>query len=178
MDSPFKPHLGTNYIPSIDETKQIRDFLIASDKEVRDIENEIDQLRRRLDLLHEKRSKILYITEQHRALISHTRKLSRDVLEEIFLACLPVDRNPCMSTAEAPMLLTCICSSWRDIAHSTPRLWAAIHIALPHIDRGNRAPMSSLLLQQDVLRLKLSQRSAATREWLDRTGTCPLTISI
>ncbi|KAF9009944.1 hypothetical protein BDQ17DRAFT_1225776, partial [Cyathus striatus] len=123
MDSPFQQRLGTNYIPSVDETRQIREFLAASDKDVRRIDNEIDQLRKQLDLLQEKRSKILDIAEQHRALISHTRKLSRDVLEGIFLACLPTDRNPCMSAAEAPMLLTRICSSWRAIAHSTPRLW-------------------------------------------------------
>ncbi|KAF8975690.1 hypothetical protein BDQ17DRAFT_243512 [Cyathus striatus] len=38
-----------------------------------------------------------------------------------------------MSAMEAPMLLTRICSSWRRIALSTPRIWSAIHIVLPNI---------------------------------------------
>ncbi|KAF8154557.1 hypothetical protein B0H34DRAFT_528672 [Crassisporium funariophilum] len=37
-----------------------------------------------------------------------------------------------MSNQVSPMLLTHICSGWRHIAHSTPRLWCTIHIAIPY----------------------------------------------
>ncbi|KAF8989742.1 hypothetical protein BDQ17DRAFT_1205824, partial [Cyathus striatus] len=123
MDSSFQHHIGTNYVPSIEETRKIKDFLEKSAKEVHTIDNEINQLQQQLDLLQDKRSKVLDLVEPYRALISPARRLSRDILEEIFLACLPTDRNPCMSSTEAPLLLTRICSSWRSIAHSTPRLW-------------------------------------------------------
>ncbi|KAF8988461.1 hypothetical protein BDQ17DRAFT_1257655, partial [Cyathus striatus] len=60
------------------------------------------------------------LAEQYCSLISPVWRLSHNILEEIFLACLPTDCNPCMSATEAPMLLTQVCSSWRSIAHLTP----------------------------------------------------------
>ncbi|KAF8988460.1 hypothetical protein BDQ17DRAFT_1257659, partial [Cyathus striatus] len=65
------------------------------------------------------------------ALLSPVHRLSQDILEEIFPACFPTDHNPCISATEAPMLLTQICSSWKTIAHSTPKLWAAIQLFFP-----------------------------------------------
>ncbi|KAF8999385.1 hypothetical protein BDQ17DRAFT_1246559, partial [Cyathus striatus] len=128
MFSPFQQHLKTNYAPSNEELDDIRSFVEVSSKEVHSIDNEIDQLQQRLHLLQEKRSKACDFLDQHRALASPARRISKDVLEEIFLACLPADRNPCINTTGAPLLLTHICSSWRSIAHSLPRLWSSIHI--------------------------------------------------
>ncbi|KAF8978683.1 hypothetical protein BDQ17DRAFT_1439968 [Cyathus striatus] len=134
MDSPFEQHLGTNYIPSVEEARQIQNFLDISSKEVHTIDVEINQLHRQLEILQAKRLKISDLAEQHRALLTPVRRLSCDILEAIFLACFPTDRNPCMTATEAPMLLTQISSSWRNIAHSAPRLWAAIHIVLPSVN--------------------------------------------
>ncbi|KAF8977927.1 hypothetical protein BDQ17DRAFT_1225431, partial [Cyathus striatus] len=123
MGSPFQRHFGTNYVPSIEEVSKIKDILEFSSKEILQIDLEIDQLQRQLHLQQEKRSKVHSLAEQHRTLISPARRLDRDIIEEIFLACLPTHRNPCMSAIEAPMLLTRICGSWRSIALSTPQLW-------------------------------------------------------
>ncbi|KAF9009931.1 hypothetical protein BDQ17DRAFT_1222300, partial [Cyathus striatus] len=131
MCSLFQQYLGTNFAPSNHELEQIRELLKTSDKELRNIDVEIGHLNQRLQFMQEKRSRLKIITERYQALISPARQLPRDILEEIFLACLPTDRNPCISAAEAPILLTHICSSWRSIALSLPRLWSAIHIALP-----------------------------------------------
>ncbi|KAF9014312.1 hypothetical protein BDQ17DRAFT_1342489 [Cyathus striatus] len=181
MDSPFQQHLGTNYVPSVDEAKQIQDFLEISSKEVHAIDVEINQLHQQLELLQAKRLKLSDLAEQHRALLSPVRRLSRDILEAIFLACFPTDRNPCMSATEAPMLLTQVSSSWRNIAHSTPRLWAAIHIVLPSVNtylHFASLAASYLSEREALLRLKLTQREAGTKEWLERAGTRPLSISI
>ncbi|KAJ7017899.1 hypothetical protein C8F04DRAFT_1153793 [Mycena alexandri] len=67
-----------------------------------------------------------------------------------------------MSAREAPLLLGHICSVWRTIALSTPRLWSSIHIAEPHPDL---APS----FYDGCLRL------VAT--WLRRSGALPLSIS-
>ncbi|KAF8997107.1 hypothetical protein BDQ17DRAFT_1219547, partial [Cyathus striatus] len=131
MESSFQLHLRTNYVPSIDEIRTIMIIMEESAKEARDLDTEIDQLQQQLHILQDKRSKLHDLAEQHRALISPARRLGTDILEEIFIACLPTERNSCMSSTEAPVLLTRICSSWRKIAHSTPRLWAAIHIVVP-----------------------------------------------
>ncbi|KAF8979961.1 hypothetical protein BDQ17DRAFT_1213332, partial [Cyathus striatus] len=123
MDSPFQQYLDTNYVPTVDEAKRIQDVLEISGHSLRCIDTEIDKLQRQLDLLQAKRSGIINFDEQHRALLSPARKLTQDIVEEIFIACLPEDRNPYVNSMEAPMLLTQICSSWRRIALSTPRIW-------------------------------------------------------
>ncbi|KAJ7892808.1 hypothetical protein B0H14DRAFT_2685809, partial [Mycena olivaceomarginata] len=69
----------------------------------------------------------------HKALISHPRRLPVDILREIFVACLPVDRNAVMSAQEAPLLLGRICSTWRSIVLTTPRLWASLHASFEYI---------------------------------------------
>ncbi|KAJ7603238.1 hypothetical protein DFH06DRAFT_954931, partial [Mycena polygramma] len=51
-----------------------------------------------------------------------------DVVEQIFLVCLPARHNAVMSPAEAPLLLGQICSAWGSIALAMPRLWASLHI--------------------------------------------------
>ncbi|KAF9009961.1 hypothetical protein BDQ17DRAFT_990679 [Cyathus striatus] len=96
----FQQHLGTNYVPSLVEKRQINNTLLeTSSKEIANIDTEIDRLQKRRSILCD-------LAEQYRALVSPARRLSRDVLEEIFFACLPADRNPCMSATGAPMLLT------------------------------------------------------------------------
>ncbi|KAF8210556.1 hypothetical protein K438DRAFT_1570262, partial [Mycena galopus ATCC 62051] len=57
-----------------------------------------------------------------KALISSIRRLPLQVIQEIFIACLPTHRNCVMSASEAPIQLGRICSSWRALAFSTPQL--------------------------------------------------------
>ncbi|KAF8157425.1 hypothetical protein K438DRAFT_1462216, partial [Mycena galopus ATCC 62051] len=59
----------------------------------------------------------------HESLLSPARRLPEDILQHIFLTCLPTHRNAVMSANEAPLLLGHICSGWRSIALSTPMLW-------------------------------------------------------
>ncbi|KAF9009953.1 hypothetical protein BDQ17DRAFT_1347208 [Cyathus striatus] len=178
MASPFQHHFDTNYVPSIEETIRIKNILVGAEQEISEIDTGIDHLQRQLDLLQEKRSRIHDLAEKHRTLISPARRLSQDIIQEIFLACLPEDRNPYINNAEAPMLLTRICSSWRNIAHCTLRLWAAIHITLPSINMPQYPPMRMLSLEEESVRLTLDRREAATKAWLDRSGACPLSISV
>lgn len=85
------------------------------------------------------------------------------------------------------MVLTRVCSSWRSLAIAFPRLWARIHIPFLHIltrealqseeedyitlTFGPSIPSYQMI---DVLRL----RCQGIREWLSRSGECPLAISI
>ncbi|KAJ7910955.1 hypothetical protein B0H13DRAFT_2011020 [Mycena leptocephala] len=74
-----------------------------------------------------------------------------------------------MSASEAPVLLGRICSLWRTISLSTPRLWAKLHIVEP-VPRYGLGPL--------VLQEKLAQRLETTKMWLGRSGQCPLSISL
>ncbi|KAJ3527551.1 hypothetical protein NMY22_g9742 [Coprinellus aureogranulatus] len=52
-----------------------------------------------------------------------------DILEAIFIACLPSDRWCTTSSPTAsPVLLTHVCSRWRTLAIASPRLWATLTV--------------------------------------------------
>ncbi|KAK7022257.1 hypothetical protein R3P38DRAFT_2960110 [Favolaschia claudopus] len=66
-----------------------------------------------------------------------------------------------MSASEAPLLLGCVCTSWRTLSLATPRLWASLHV----VERS---------LSYDVRVIRLE----AIKRWLERSGRCPLSISL
>ncbi|KAJ6585424.1 hypothetical protein B0H19DRAFT_892038, partial [Mycena capillaripes] len=100
--------------------------------------------------------------EAHKALISPMRHLPQDLLQEIFTSCLPTKHNALVDPQSAPLLLGFICRHWRKIAHSTPRLWASLHI-----------PIST---QTDRLSGFVSAFEGIVDSWLGRSGACPLSI--
>ncbi|KAJ7823974.1 hypothetical protein B0H14DRAFT_1306829 [Mycena olivaceomarginata] len=152
MESRFSRHLNTNYIPSDAEIDFIRVELVSHTQELARINEHIRAL-------SAQRDKIQAYIEPYRALISHPRRLPVDILREIFIACLPANRNAVMSAREAPLLLGRICSAWRTIALSTPRLWASLHAPLDYI-------------------VETKPRKLAVIEWLQRSGVAPLSLSV
>ncbi|KAJ7131065.1 hypothetical protein C8R44DRAFT_774345 [Mycena epipterygia] len=151
MGSPFAEHFHTNYVPSEAEMERIRVHLIAHSQEVLRLDSIIQDLA-------SQRDKLVHYIDSHKALISPARRLPRDIVQEIFIACLPTHRNPAMSCSEAPLLLGRICSGWRTIALSTSALWASLHIPLEFVfQRGLEGPVA---------------------EWLDRSARSPLFVSI
>jgi hypothetical protein len=141
MESPFAQHLNTNYAPSDAEVASIQSHLIPHILEVSRLE------------------KVQEYIDAHKALLSPARHLPPDVLQEIFLACLPTDRNAAMSATEAPLLLTCICSAWRALALSTPALWTSLHLPLEFVFDGGPPAVS-------------------VKDWLERSLRYPLSLSI
>ncbi|KAJ7823981.1 hypothetical protein B0H14DRAFT_2369873 [Mycena olivaceomarginata] len=115
MESRFSHRFNTNYVPSGEEIKIIQMNLVSHTQELARIDERIREL-------SAQRDQIQTHIDSHKALISHPRRLLVDILREIFVACLPVNRNAVMSAQEAPLLLGRICSAWRTIALSTPRL--------------------------------------------------------
>ncbi|KAJ7252155.1 hypothetical protein B0H12DRAFT_1118743, partial [Mycena haematopus] len=75
-----------------------------------------------------------------------------------------------MSASEAPVLLGHICSSWRAISLSTPRLWASLHVVEPVPGPPH---LATTAFDQKVV-----QRLEITKTWLGRSGHCPLSISL
>ncbi|KAJ6465778.1 hypothetical protein C8R45DRAFT_839670, partial [Mycena sanguinolenta] len=74
-------------------------------------------------------------------------------------------RNCVMSGTEASVLLGRICSGWRTISLTTPRLWVSLHIVEP--------PSPSPGYDD-----KIVQRLENAKKWLGRSGHCPLSISL
>ncbi|KAK6996978.1 hypothetical protein R3P38DRAFT_3068993, partial [Favolaschia claudopus] len=74
-----------------------------------------------------------------------------------------------MSSAEAPMLLGRVCSSWRTLSQSMPRLWCRLHIVEPELNSAST---------QLVRKQKYAQWAEAAKDWLERSGPYPLSISL
>ncbi|KAJ7176004.1 hypothetical protein C8R46DRAFT_77019 [Mycena filopes] len=89
---------------------------------------------------------------QLNAICDPISRLPTEISSEIFRYCLPI--SPCAATA--PMLLLQICSSWADIALSTPALWSTIHVG------GSRVEFLQLWLEraQNYPRLTISLAGA------------------
>ncbi|KAJ7133657.1 hypothetical protein C8R43DRAFT_894926 [Mycena crocata] len=171
MSSPFGPFLGTNYCPTEQEIVDIKALLPVPTLRLNRLDDDIAAMQQAMDKLREERNGLVTYLDAHKALISPVRRLPLDIIQEIFIACLPTHRNCAMSAQEAPVLFGRICSSWRAVSLSTPRLWAKLHIAEPS---GSPSNMSGVLSYDE----KMAQRTDIARMWLRRAGQCPLSISV
>ncbi|KAF7376630.1 hypothetical protein MSAN_00079800 [Mycena sanguinolenta] len=169
MLSPFASQLGMNYCPSDPELAQVKAFLVEPCLRLKSLDEEIAVLRQALDKLTAERHALGAYVDAHKALLSPVRRLPLDIIGLIFMACLPTHRNCVMSAKEAPVLLGRICSSWRAISLSTPRLWSRLHIVGP--TRFNS-------VSSEDHHAKVAQRLEVADAWLRRSGTCPLSISL
>ncbi|KAF9462331.1 hypothetical protein BDZ94DRAFT_1166130, partial [Collybia nuda] len=169
MDSRFTSFLSANYVPTKDEVDEIRQLLVDPVDQLDQLDAELTRLQNSIDMLYLKRSQLHNDIVRHRNLIAPLRRIPEELLQEIFFRCLPVDHNAVMSCFEAPLLFGRVCSQWRRVSLSTPRLWSSIHIVLP----GDISPGDpSVAINQ------IPSIHGAVKEWLDRSGGLPLSISL
>ncbi|KAJ7724944.1 hypothetical protein DFH07DRAFT_971060 [Mycena maculata] len=159
MESPFKDILYTNIAPSDSQCQTIRELLVGPHQEIANLTDEIVATQALLEAHTQRRAAVEEFVSAHLALVSPIRRLPTDVIQEIFVACLPSDRNSAIDEQDAPLLLCHICRSWRSLALSTPRLWASLHIALPSKD-------------------EMPSMNETVNGWLSRSGILPLSISV
>ncbi|KAJ6502200.1 hypothetical protein C8R45DRAFT_1209810 [Mycena sanguinolenta] len=164
LRSPFTNRLNTNYVPSDPEILQIRALLVDPLEEIARIDAQIAEMELALTQLRARHALVQTPIDAHKALISPMRFVPQDILQEIFISCLPSKHDALIDFTEAPLLLGRICRHWRSVAYSTPILWSSIHI--PPLDEFSTPP--------DVL-LGLERLVA---EWLERSTTCPLSVSL
>ncbi|KAK2462338.1 hypothetical protein APHAL10511_005644 [Amanita phalloides] len=103
---------------------------------------------------------------QPAAVLPPMQRLHSDLLAEIFTYCIPemIDddwRSCLISNRNAPLLLCRVCSFWRSVAISTPRLWHTF-IFEKCVFYDPESKLKSLL--------------RGIRTWLGRFGMLPLTI--
>ncbi|KAF7292126.1 F-box domain-containing protein [Mycena indigotica] len=157
--SPFQSILATNAVPTASHRQDIRVFLTTPLAELAGLEEEVA----RLQVLVEE-SKIRLKAQKevaggYEALISPLRGLPDDLVRAIFLETLPVSRAAAFVADEGPMLLCRVCRAWKELALTTPRLWASMHIVFPEVTRVPRVV-------------------AMVSTWLACSGAVPLSISI
>ncbi|KIM83550.1 hypothetical protein PILCRDRAFT_428344 [Piloderma croceum F 1598] len=99
------------------------------------------------------------------ALVTPITRLPLEVLSEIFMQCIDVDsfdlhneRDLTPRLDKAPLLLGSVCSRWRRVSLSTPKLWASFRLTIRPKYQKNDVVLANT--------------------WLARAGTCPLYISL
>jgi hypothetical protein len=156
----------TNVQPSADEKLKIQQALEDARNEISVVDEKIARLEDALAMLNSQRSDLQAFVDNHNAMISPARRLLPELWYEIFLECLSdhldndtdaimFPRN--LDTSVAPLLLTHVCSGWRQLALSSPRLWSSLALSL---------------------RPKSSSRCFLAQAWLKRSTGCPLTLRI
>ena len=177
MDSPFTSRLDSNYVATDSESLEIESLLELPTSRLEELSIQLQDLEEQTTQIRNEQSALLLFVSKHRALISLIRKLPIDILQEIFVACLPTAHNPVMSRWEPPILLTQICSSWRVVAHATPQLWKSIHIAVP-CNKSGRYHSEYTSFPSATSVEHIDRRSDAVVEWLTRSVAFPLDISL
>ncbi|KAJ7115392.1 hypothetical protein C8R44DRAFT_223539 [Mycena epipterygia] len=169
----LKDHLGTNYVPSLEsvERAQIQEFCAKALQKISEVSAEITLDNERLRWSTGRHAILRGIVDPYLALISPMRALPTEILQEIFIACLPECHNSVMHITQAPLLLGRVCSSWRRIALSTAALWSSVHVVVPYADYP--PPISD-----DDLNPVFLQLCEGLHKWLERSGACPLSISL
>lgn len=137
---------------------------------LRHLDEEVSKLQGRLGELGWQKKALKRHISLRDSLNAPIHRLFPSLVREMFCYCLPFGRNPAMNNQEAPILLGQVCSQWRQIAHSTPELWAAIHIPLP---AGRQTGFASYANRKhEAVRLQ------GIASWLSRSRDLPLSISL
>ena len=165
--SKFLDKVNTNYIPNVEERQEISEYVSTVNQELSQLNAKITEMRSALMQVARTRDRLLAAANQHQALISPLRRLPPELLQVIFVHCLPLHRNAVMHSSEAPVLLGRVCSEWRRISLSTPEAWSSLHIVPPNVNFSN--------LTSSTARFK--RKRELIEMWLGRSGACPLNIS-
>ena len=177
LDQILAELLRNNELPSdatLQETTKLRsqanEDLLHIDTEIQRLMSQREQVQRSLDI--------------YNTILSPARRLLPDILQEVFYHCIS-QTYPILSATEAPMLLTRVCSLWRSVALSSPRIWTRLHIPLPGDPRmlsnygiGRINYDRVVEVRRQIFSKKMQLRCQEVKDWLDRSGSLPLSLSI
>ncbi|KAK6992096.1 F-box domain-containing protein [Favolaschia claudopus] len=125
---------------------------LAADRALlEDLDGQISELKRSIEVLRQQKSAV---QQRLGAYKYPVLSLPNEIISEIFIRFLPAyPECPPSQGPRSPTFLTQICRSWRGIALSTPELWRALSLSV-----GLGQQLGDL--------------------WLDRAGSCPLSLEV
>ncbi|KIM41989.1 hypothetical protein M413DRAFT_71267, partial [Hebeloma cylindrosporum] len=175
--SPILTELSrNNELPSEENLQKTIELRSRANEDLLHINTEIQRLEAR-------REQVQKSIDLYNVILSPARRLPPDILREVFYHCLSTGQTyPILSAKEAPMLLTRVCSLWRSVALSSPRIWTRLHIPLPGDPRISstygKLRDQALDVRRQIFSKTMRLRCQAVKEWLGRSGSCPLSLSI
>ncbi|KAJ7066249.1 hypothetical protein C8F01DRAFT_1122796 [Mycena amicta] len=169
MQSPFQNILHTNTVPTDAQVEEIRAFLDPHRLELTELDKEVHRLAQLFNEATTRRDELQGMVAAHEALVAPMRRVPDDVLRVIFVHTLPERRNTALDSSEGPLLLSRVCKYWRELALTTPRLWASMHLVV-----APDAPDDWHPSQRNFQELLHSQMEI----WLERSAAVPLAISM
>ncbi|KAK0450494.1 uncharacterized protein EV420DRAFT_1312215 [Desarmillaria tabescens] len=112
----------------------------------------ITQTRAALEELLDEERRVERLIQSCKTVISPIRNIPEDIVREIFVACLDIDkpeRKDSLDRNSPPLALSRVCRDWRSIALSTSQLWSFLSL---DFDRYRNEVACLYLLQMYILR--------------------------
>ena len=122
----LKTH-ATDFVPDALAADALRRLIHQQDEELKDLDDEIEQLTARLYALEDQRAEIAKSHRLHRAFLAPIRKLAPEILGEVFIQCLLASRDD-WPAYDVRLLLLRVCQRWKRIAIGTPGLWTFLRL--------------------------------------------------
>lgn len=165
-------------MPSYEDENNIQSTVKDVQSTLSSVNEQISRLRSALAELEIYREDLHTSLLQHRSVLSAVRRLPPEILGEIFLfaaaGCRLIWPPTSASDSAMPWLLGKVCSYWRTVAFSLPRLWSEIHM-----DVRYQIPLSSSTdLYDKTYESMLRFGEKFLQSCLNRSGNEMLTFSI
>ncbi|KAF9527564.1 hypothetical protein CPB83DRAFT_391763 [Crepidotus variabilis] len=177
--SPFSSRLNTTYIPNDAEAQLAKKIALQEGTRLAALEQEIKRAAEQYNELRNQHLVLLTFIRDHLKMIHPLRRgIPDDILQEIFLHCIPINGFAALHRSKPPLGLTAVCSSWRRVALATPRLWASLHI--PIFEQARWEPNSDRrgFLSPEQARELLRRRETVIKRCLALSKKLPLELSL
>ncbi|KAF4612936.1 hypothetical protein D9613_011085 [Agrocybe pediades] len=182
LDTDAAVLLQSNIPPDTSMNTKFNLLLAELLQESSHIDEEISRLEETIAGLRRKKAGAQSSIDAYQKILSPARRVPDDVWREIFYCCLPTHRDSTMHPRDAPLLLTRVCSQWRQIAFSSPLLWSRLYIPLLLEECGGPSDVPSKPRYREeymkALHRRRGLRGQAIKEWLQRSGNCSLSVTI
>jgi F-box-like len=145
--SPVPHLLNTNYSPSQTEVGLIRTSISQVHADIAEIDYELASLQAATAQIQRKRRLLLSFSEGHKSLLSPVRRIAPETLSDIFMWCLMEFWEDLFASCDYTRIcLSHVCRFWRDVALSTPKMWAWIGLAMKSEHEQSQVAMTKTWL--------------------------------
>ncbi|KAJ7663234.1 hypothetical protein DFH06DRAFT_1189725 [Mycena polygramma] len=137
------------------QRQHVQDLISERQRTAGDLATEYDDMLGALQKIAARRLQIDSEIIALKGIASPVRCIPAEILGEIFQWCIEVGRTS-MGTYSTdnphlpPMVLTHICSIWRDVAINTPRLWDQLSFYFPRTCPNRDVPLLGPLLHRSL----------------------------